>query len=102
MHKNQSNIRLLTTNVQRVDNKVNKWRTYYAGKFIYKAITYEWIIITRKNTCNSTHQHIDRMTAIWYLDKKNKLESYIQAQVQNKKEMEPEHIMEKELILNDE
>ena len=36
------------------------------------------------------------------LDKKNKLESNIQAQVQNRKEMESEHITEKELILNDE
>ena len=36
------------------------------------------------------------------LDKKNKPESNIQAQVQNRKEMEPEHIMAKELILNDE
>ena len=35
------------------------------------------------------------------LHKKSKLESGIQEQVQNKKEMEPEHIMEKELILND-
>ena len=32
----------------------------------------------------------------------NKLESDIQAQVHNRKEMEPEHIMTKELILNDE
>ena len=36
------------------------------------------------------------------LDKKNKPESDIQAQVHNRKEIEPEHIMEKELILNDE
>ena len=36
------------------------------------------------------------------LDKKNKPELDIQAQVQNRKEMEPEHIMAKELILNDE
>ena len=36
------------------------------------------------------------------LDKKNEPESDIQAQVQNIKEMEPEHIMAKELILNDE
>ena len=36
------------------------------------------------------------------LDKKNKPESNIQAQVQNIKRMELEHIMEKELILNDE
>ena len=36
------------------------------------------------------------------LDKKNKPESDIQAQVQNIKEMEPKHIMENELILNDE
>ena len=36
------------------------------------------------------------------LDKKNKTESNIQAQLQNRKEMEPEHIMAKELILNDE
>ena len=36
------------------------------------------------------------------LEKKNKPESDIQAQVQNKKEMEPEHIMAKELKLNDE
>ena len=42
------------------------------------------------------------MTAIQYLDKKNKPEPYIQAQIQNRKEMGPEHIMEKELILNDE
>ena len=58
----------------------------------------EQLIITRKNTCNSTHQHIDRMTVIWYVDKKNKPESHIQAQVQNRKEMELEHIMAKELI----
>ena len=64
MHKTQSKIRLLTTNVQRVDNKVNKWRTYYAGIFIYKTITYELLIITRKNTYNSTHQQIDRMIVI--------------------------------------
>ena len=36
------------------------------------------------------------------LDKKNKPESNIQAQVHKRKEMEPEHIMEKEIILNDE
>ena len=35
------------------------------------------------------------------LEKRNKPKSNIQAQVQNKKEMEPEHIMAKELILND-
>ena len=35
------------------------------------------------------------------LDKNNKLESNIQAQVHNRKEMEPEHIMAKDLILND-
>ena len=34
------------------------------------------------------------------LDKKNKPELNIQAQVQNIKKMEPEHVMEKELILN--
>ena len=42
------------------------------------------------------------MTAIWYQTKRLKHESNIQAQVQNRKEMELEHIMEKELILNDE
>ena len=36
------------------------------------------------------------------LDKKNKPESNIQAQVKNRKDMEPEHIMTKEIILNDE
>ena len=36
------------------------------------------------------------------LDKKNKPELDIQAQVQNIKDMEAEHIMAKELILNDE
>ena len=36
------------------------------------------------------------------LDKNNKPESTIQAQVQNIKEMEPEHIMAKEIILNNE
>ena len=35
------------------------------------------------------------------LDKKNKPESNIQTQVHNRKEMEPEHVMAKELILND-
>ena len=48
---------------------------------------------------SSTHRQDDIYQA---LDKNNKLESNIQAQVQNKIEMEPEHIMEKELILNDE
>ena len=36
------------------------------------------------------------------LDKNNKPELDIQAQVQNIKDMEVEHIMAKELILNDE
>ena len=36
------------------------------------------------------------------LDKKNKPESNIQEQVQNMKDMEVEHIIAKELILNDE
>ena len=35
------------------------------------------------------------------VDKNNKPESNIQAQVQNRKEMEPKHIMAKQLILND-
>ena len=48
MHKNQSKIRLLTTTVQRFDNRVKRWRTYYAGGFIHKTIIYKWIIITRK------------------------------------------------------
>ena len=47
---------------------------------------------------SSTHRLDDSYLE---LDKKNKLESNIQAQVQNRKEMEPEHIIEKELILND-
>ena len=48
---------------------------------------------------SSTHKQ-DGIYRVLY--KKNKHESYIRAQVQNRKEMEPEHIMEKELILNDE
>ena len=64
MHKTQSKDKASNHNVQRVDNKMNKWRTYYARRFIYKAITYEWLIITRKNTCNLTHLHIDRRIAI--------------------------------------
>ena len=36
------------------------------------------------------------------LDKNNKPELNIQAQVHNRQKMEPEHIMAKELILNDE
>ena len=32
----------------------------------------------------------------------NKLESYIQAQAQNREDMKVEHIIAKELILNDE
>ena len=36
------------------------------------------------------------------LHKMNKTESYIQAQVQNRKDMEAEHIIAKELILDDE
>ena len=48
---------------------------------------------------SSTHRQDDNYLV---LDKKNKPESNIQAQVQNKKEMEPEHVMEKEIILNDE
>ena len=49
---------------------------------------------------NSSTQRQDDIYLV--LDKKNKPESNIQAQVQNRKEMEPEHIMAKELILNDE
>ena len=48
---------------------------------------------------SSTQRQADSYLA---LDKKNKPELDIQAQVQNRKEMEPEHIMAKELILNDE
>ena len=48
---------------------------------------------------SSTHRQDDSYLA---LDKKNKPESNIQAQVQNRKYMEAKHIMEKELILNDE
>ena len=48
---------------------------------------------------SSTHIQDDNYLV---LDKTNKPELYIQAQVQNKKEMEPKHIMAKELILNDE
>ena len=42
------------------------------------------------------------MKNIWHQIKRIKFESNIQAQVQNRKEMEPNHIMEKVLILNDE
>ena len=48
---------------------------------------------------SSTHTQDDSYLA---LDKGNKPESDIEAQVQNIKDMEAEHIMEKELILNDE
>ena len=48
---------------------------------------------------SSTHRQDDNYLA---LDKKNKPELDIQAQVQNIKDMEAEHIMAKELILNDE
>ena len=48
MHETQSKIRLLTTIVQRFDNMVKRWRTYYDGRFIHKTIIYKWIIITRK------------------------------------------------------
>ena len=48
---------------------------------------------------SSTHRQDDNYLA---LDKKNKPESDIQAQVQNIKDMEAKHIMEKELILNGE
>ena len=48
---------------------------------------------------SSTHRQDDSYLA---LNKKNKPESDIQAQVQNRKDMEVEHIMAKELILNDE
>ena len=48
---------------------------------------------------SSTHRQDDSYLA---LDKNNKIELDIQAQVQNRKEMEREHIMAKELILNDE
>ena len=48
---------------------------------------------------SSTHRQDDNYMV---LDKKNKHESDIQAHIQNRKEMEPKHIMAKELILNDE
>ena len=94
--KINQNIRLLTTNVKRVYNKVNKWRTYYVGRFIYKAITYEWLIITRNSsTCRQDDSY-------QILDKMNKPKLDIQAQVQNRKDKEAKHIIAKELILNDE
>ena len=46
---------------------------------------------------SSTHRQDDNYLV---LDKKNKPESDIQAQVHNIKDMEVEHIMEKQLILN--
>ena len=49
---------------------------------------------------NSSTQRYDENYLV--LDKNNKHESNIQAQVQNRKEMEPEHITTKDLILNDE
>ena len=49
---------------------------------------------------NSSTQRQDDSYLV--LDKINKPESDIQAQVHKKKDMEAEHIMEKELILNDE
>ena len=48
---------------------------------------------------SSTHRQDDSYLV---LEKKNKPKSDIQAQVQNRKKMEPKHIMEKELIFNDE
>ena len=48
---------------------------------------------------SSTQRQDDSYLA---LDKNNKPKSNIQAQVHNRKEMEPKHIMAKELILNDE
>ena len=48
---------------------------------------------------SSTHRQDDIYLELY---KNNKLESYIQAQVQNIKDMEAKHIMAKELILNDE
>ena len=48
---------------------------------------------------NSSTQRQDDKYLV--LDKKNKPELNIQEQVQNRKKMEPEHIMAKELILND-
>ena len=47
---------------------------------------------------SSTHRQDENYLV---LDKKNKPEPDIQAQVHNKREMGHEHIMEKELILND-
>ena len=49
---------------------------------------------------NSSTQRQDDSYLV--LDKINKLEPNIQAQVHNRKEMEPRHIMAKEIILNDE
>ena len=46
---------------------------------------------------SSTHRQDESYLV---LDKKNKLESDIQAKLQNRKKMEPKHIMAKELILN--
>ena len=48
---------------------------------------------------SSTHRQDDKHLA---LDKKNKPESDIQAQLQRRKDMEDTQIMAKELILNDE
>ena len=48
MNETLSKIRLLTTTVQRFDNRVKRWRTYYAGIFIHKIVIYKWLIVTKK------------------------------------------------------
>ena len=75
--------------------------SHYAGRFTHKALTYEWLIITRKRYLQfqlPTQRQDDNYLV---LGKQNEHELNIQAQVQNKKKMKYEHVMEKELILSD-
>ena len=70
MHETQSRIRLLTTTIQRFDNMVKRWRTYYDGRFIHKTNIYKWLMITRKVLIIQ----IINMPIGWKLSNINKLE----------------------------
>ena len=49
MHETQSGIMLLINyHYSEVDNMVQRWRTYHAGRFIHKIDIYKWLIMTRK------------------------------------------------------
>ena len=60
MHKTHSFTRLLVTIAQKLDNKVQGWRTHRAGRLTYKTHAYKWLNLNKDGIykSNSTNKPI--------------------------------------------